>query len=349
MRLTKRFRIGKIYHIPVYATGFWVIFIGLFGMIAAATNFIETYAALVEGLFPYAPPMPTLPHQTENLFQSVGLSIWYGLGVSFGVALTMILHEFGHVYAAQEDRFAIRDVTFHWAGGWTRQDISSRKGLIKMRAGGPAANLLLGLMAAVGFILFTKTTLSAPAISVIFHLICVVNISVGIVNFIPINPLDGSLIFRAAKATTIEPGGLDEPKISTLPSYKLLPVVMVFTCTELAIGLKGILFTLLPFLYEDTIQWSHPTNPPTLPAGDTDFAGKRVAIIAPLSEFSTDVEAILSQRGAIIETELSTNVDYIIYPGKESRYYYNEGAWYQAYMISVSAFDKMVREDRIVS
>jgi Zn-dependent protease len=326
-----------------------VIFIGLLGIIASVTNFIEAYAALAESLFPYAPPTPTLPHQNENIFQSVGLGIWYGLGVSVGVALTMVFHEFGHVYAAQDHRIFMTDVTFHWAGAWLHQEIPSREGLIRMRAGGPAANLLLGLMAAVGFILFSNTILSVPAISVIFHLICVVNIAFGIVNFIPLYPLDGSLILYEAKATTVESGGFEGPKISTSPSYELLPVVVVLTFTEFAIGIRGILFTFLPFLYEGTIQRSHPKSPPPITPGDTDFAGKRVALIAPLSEFSTDVEAILSQRGAIIETELSTNVDYIIYPDNEYGHYYNESVWYQARLISVSAFNKMVREDRMTS
>lgn len=145
--------------------------------------------------------------------------------------LSLSVHEWAHAAAAvhlgddtpiRQGRYTLNPLAhIDWIGtillpllgvpfGWAkpvqwnprniRRDVPTRRALWMVSAAGPASNIVMALLAAVGLVLTlrfsTSAQVSEPAI-VLGRGLVVLNIALAVFNMIPIPPLDGSRIVDA--------------------------------------------------------------------------------------------------------------------------------------------------------
>jgi Zn-dependent protease len=118
-------------------------------------------------------------------------------GINGLVALPMLfffvlLHEYGHCWAAQKFRYTVSEIRLGALGGVaTLEDIqhASPKEEILVSIAGPAVNFIFALLSWIAiFLLGAKALLVA---------ILAMNLVLGIFNLIPAFPMDGGRILRA--------------------------------------------------------------------------------------------------------------------------------------------------------
>lgn len=118
------------------------------------------------------------------------MAVWVGI-----VFVSVLLHELGHAFTARafgQQPF----ITLHAMGGLTtwrmRQPLSAGRRLATALAG-PAAGIALGLCALVLGVFFARGTTARSILS----LTAVVNLAWGVLNLIPMLPLDGGNIIAS--------------------------------------------------------------------------------------------------------------------------------------------------------
>lgn len=118
------------------------------------------------------------------------------------MTISVLAHELGHVLMARRLGFNPIKIVLFALGGQAHIDMPSvtfdgRRALVTFA--GPATNLLLGLIA---FLLLTVCAKFA-IINVLLTTILVVNVLIGILNLIPIIPLDGGRLFTFALSKVV--------------------------------------------------------------------------------------------------------------------------------------------------
>jgi Zn-dependent protease len=163
--LQGRFRVCRIWGIPV--TVHW----SLFPILALATKILSRH------------------------YSSWGWSMWEILGVFSFIAL----HEFGHVIVMRRLKYDVREVVF-WAlgGAVISESFKSWNGEIMVASAGPAVNLTLAPITFLIWWLFGYS-LGGDLSHLLWQFIWV-NLFLGLLNLLPIWPLDGGRIFEASMA-----------------------------------------------------------------------------------------------------------------------------------------------------
>jgi Zn-dependent protease len=130
------------------------------------------------------------------------LSIFYGpstmvmLLIVFG---SVVIHEFGHIFAARRYGIETRDVLLHILGGAARMNLKLKNGTeeIVIAIAGPATSLVLSILGLLFLLLFAA--IGAPAFIVsFFQMFTVANVFIAVFNLLPAFPMDGGRILRGA-------------------------------------------------------------------------------------------------------------------------------------------------------
>ena len=116
--------------------------------------------------------------------------------ITFGLFISLFLHEVGHLLAAHRSGVAVQSITILILGGMTQLERNTRlpPGVAaKIAIAGPAVNLSIGLLCLVCL----STIDMILDFQLTFSLIGVANLFVGLFNLIPAFPLDGARILEA--------------------------------------------------------------------------------------------------------------------------------------------------------
>lgn len=112
-------------------------------------------------------------------------ALFDGVVLGIGVFVSILVHEYGHVFAAKAFRLAPQEVILHGFGGLTRflYEPKPLQGIV-FSAAGPLAGAVFG-----------AGLLFVPGLPVIQH-IGLLGIYWSILNLLPLYPLDGGHILR---------------------------------------------------------------------------------------------------------------------------------------------------------
>lgn len=141
---------------------------------------------------------------------------WFGLAFILLLFVCVLLHEFGHAFAAKLFGIRTPDITLLPIGGVARLERMPRNPFqeLVIALAGPAVNvaIAMGLVLVLGplFNLHDVLELDRPGLN-IFSMLAVVNILLVVFNMIPAFPMDGGRVLRSilamrlphARATTI--------------------------------------------------------------------------------------------------------------------------------------------------
>lgn len=120
--------------------------------------------------------------------------IWAGaLTGSLSFFLSVVLHEAAHVLAAYHVGVRVRVVSLFLFGGISqaRRDAVRPSDELAIAIVGPLANLALGMLAGVGYVLAGDAPLA-----LLLAWLALVNVSLGLFNLLPWLPLDGGRLLR---------------------------------------------------------------------------------------------------------------------------------------------------------
>lgn len=145
------------------------------------------------------------------IFLILATALWWS-GDPLGAVLNLlmvfglvVLHEFGHTFAARAFGVEVLDITLWFLGGMARMREIPEKPMVEatIALAGPAVNLLLAALAvpvAIGLGIADMNgvaldfTASAGGLMINFILI---NLFMGVSNLLPAFPMDGGRVFRA--------------------------------------------------------------------------------------------------------------------------------------------------------
>lgn len=107
------------------------------------------------------------------------------------LGISIILHEYGHAYAAFRCGVMPEKIVLQWLGGMTtlaRQPYT-RRDRILVTIAGPAVNLALAL---IGYVL--QPYAASPLLAWSLDALAIINLALGLFNLLPAIPLDGGRI-----------------------------------------------------------------------------------------------------------------------------------------------------------
>src|SRR5258705_7488476 len=114
-----------------------------------------------------------------------------------GFVLSVFLHELGYALAAKLVRVEVKSIVIWLLGGFTNLSREPEKPIHRLAiyAAGPFVTLLLGGLL---FVVFSYRPLNPPVLwKSLFLSLAIVNISLFVVNILPVYPLDGGNILHA--------------------------------------------------------------------------------------------------------------------------------------------------------
>ncbi len=128
-----------------------------------------------------------------------GLAVTYGLLWAVILTFSLMVHEFGHAFAAKY--YGLRpQVLLHGWGGLCSHDRANRDlHDVVIISAGPGVELVLGIACWIGWVVLKVAApdLAAnPAVSTAFDYLIFINIFWALVNLVPLWPLDGGQLFR---------------------------------------------------------------------------------------------------------------------------------------------------------
>ncbi|MBE9030014.1 site-2 protease family protein [filamentous cyanobacterium LEGE 11480] len=164
-------RIGNLFGIPFFVNVSWFFVLAL-----VTLNFSGGLAAQ---------------------FPTLGTAAW-GLGLGAGLLMfaSVLLHELGHSFAAQQQGIKVNSITLFLFGGLAslEDEAKTPAGAFWIAIAGPLVSLAL-------FLLLTGLTASGLVngpIGSISRLLAYINLSLALFNMIPGLPLDGGNVLKAA-------------------------------------------------------------------------------------------------------------------------------------------------------
>lgn len=112
----------------------------------------------------------------------------------------VLLHEFGHAFAARQFGIGTRDILLLPIGGVASLERMPRKPWQELwiAVAGPLVNVVIAIAIAVGLMLFAATEIS-PLKRFLFHLM-LGNLLLVAFNMVPAFPMDGGRVFRSVMA-----------------------------------------------------------------------------------------------------------------------------------------------------
>jgi stage IV sporulation protein FB len=122
-----------------------------------------------------------------------------GMGkfLCFGISLfvTVLWHELGHAWARKKNGAPYSEIVLHGFGGYCAgPGTFSRGQSIFISAAGPLANIVL---AAVAWALIKVPVFESPWPQFLLSQLIMINLFLGILNLLPIFPMDGGQIFAS--------------------------------------------------------------------------------------------------------------------------------------------------------
>jgi Zn-dependent protease len=126
---------------------------------------------------------------------SLAASLGYGLAGSLGILLTLVAHEYGHLYMARYARGVTpRLVLVRAVGGVAICEgrYEDARGATLFSAGGPAVTLLCTL----SFGAATLVSHPWPGTHAVCSFIALINVLLLVVNLLPLAPMDGYMLLR---------------------------------------------------------------------------------------------------------------------------------------------------------
>lgn len=171
--------VGKIWDVPVRLHFSWFIITGLIAWSLAAGYLPAEYPLL-----------------SSTLAWVLG-----GL-TAIGFALSVLLHELGHVYVALRNQIKVRGVTLFIFGGLAEltREPASPGAEFRIAVAGPAVSLTLAAISGAlwGLSLLLPESILQSLIAGPAEYLCRINLILGLFNLIPGFPLDGGRVLRAA-------------------------------------------------------------------------------------------------------------------------------------------------------
>lgn len=201
-------------------------------------------------------PIAYFLFKPADLRGAVEALIWVG-----GLALFIFLHEIGHALAAQIVGVPVKSVVVWLLGGFTNLAHQPEKPShnLFIYAAGPLVNMLLAFLCVACYIVSALIFLPAsqdPAVYVwiqtfqtIFFSLAVVNLVLIFFNLLPIYPLDGGNILRAAMEWLFGKTAADRITLAVGIPFLLLLVlfgllvrdyVLLFFCVLIAVSLSAL-------------------------------------------------------------------------------------------------------------
>jgi len=148
--------------------------------------------AIATGLFGLRVYPDFLPESSAALHWALALA------TALGFFLSILLHELGHAVMARAFGIPVRSITLFLLGGVAQitQEVKRPAAELLIAAIGPLVSLALGVLFLALTYLLGGQHHRTPA-TVAFSGLGLMNLSVGIFNFIPGFPMDGGRVFRA--------------------------------------------------------------------------------------------------------------------------------------------------------
>jgi len=176
--------------------------------------------------------VPLMIHFTVGIWPLllVGkVSLPVAMATTLVVMLSIVFHEYGHVWAAQKSGIETRLVMLHGFGGVAVLDepliFHSPGTLIRISLAGPAVSAVLAGFGILLFYLFGNVPIFGMVCGFLFY----VNLMLAVFNLLPIFPMDGGRVLHA------------------ILSYKMLPskAITVATITTYILGTVGAIFGII--------------------------------------------------------------------------------------------------------
>lgn len=132
------------------------------------------------------------------LFLSADFGFFYGLLLTFGLVISISLHELGHSAVALRKGCRVREITLMCIGGAAHMErIPTRpRDEFLMALAGPAVSLVLGIAGVYGGAHLGLPPIRSFGLNIV-QVVGVINLALVIFNLLPSFPMDGGRVFRA--------------------------------------------------------------------------------------------------------------------------------------------------------
>lgn len=123
----------------------------------------------------------------------------YGLMLTLGLLVSIVLHELGHSFVAIRKGCHVREITLMFMGGAAQMDQIPTRPLdeILMALAGPAVSLIVGQLCIVAGGQFAPDPMAPYELNII-ELLGSINMGLAYFNILPAFPMDGGRVLRAA-------------------------------------------------------------------------------------------------------------------------------------------------------
>ncbi len=124
-------------------------------------------------------------------------SIFWGFSFAMGLFLSVVLHEFGHVWVAQSMGVKVTGITLMMLGGVSEMEKIPEKPLAEFKVSivGPLVSFALA-----GCLLALSKFATSPNLQFYGYWLSRANFVLGVFNLLPAFPLDGGRVFRSLLA-----------------------------------------------------------------------------------------------------------------------------------------------------
>lgn len=120
---------------------------------------------------------------------------------------SIVIHEVGHAYACTRVNVEVLEVALHGFGGHVRHPVTTPRNQLFISLAGPFAGFMLGIPALVisWFLIPSLGFDTGPIINRVLSDIVWVNVGWGILNLMPMKPLDGGNALQALLSLRLAP------------------------------------------------------------------------------------------------------------------------------------------------
>jgi len=125
-------------------------------------------------------------------------SVVTNISVLIGVYCLVLLHEFGHIYAAHRCGIGVKEVRLYFIGGaaFLESNPTNPRDEFFIAFAGPLVNFVLAGFSLIGALLLTGPLAGSGADYLCVFLL-IGNMMLGLFNLLPIFPMDGGRLLRA--------------------------------------------------------------------------------------------------------------------------------------------------------
>ncbi len=161
--------------------------------------------------------------------------LWFG-GYVFALFLCVVLHEYGHAFAAKKYGVRTKDIILSPIGGVARLEQLPEKPIQEMivALAGPAVNVVIATIVGLGLYFFVDTSIFDSGFDILriegatefFTFLLVLNIMLVLFNLVPAFPMDGGRVLRSGLAMKL--GRVKATKIASIVGRILAVGFIIF-------------------------------------------------------------------------------------------------------------------------